>query len=68
MAAFKSQPEDALVQAAYVEQLMRVEQLAKAADVIRGIQSSYPNSQETQMLVGRFHLSQGEYKRSDERV
>ena len=62
IAAFKSQPEDALVQAAYVEQLMRLEQLAKAADVIRGIQSSYPNSQETQLLVGRFHLSQGETK------
>ena len=62
IAAFKSQPEDALVQAAYVEQLMRVKQLAKAANVIKGIQSSYPNSQETQLLVGRFHLSQGETK------
>ena len=62
IAAFKSQPEDPLVQAAYVEQLMRLEQLAKAADVIRGIQSSYPNSQETQMLVGRFQLSQGNTK------
>jgi len=64
MAAFKNQPEDPLVQAAYVEQLMRLEQLAKAADVIRGIQSSYPNSQKTQLLVGRFHLSQGDIRKA----
>ncbi|MFT4713887.1 MAG: tetratricopeptide (TPR) repeat protein [Candidatus Azotimanducaceae bacterium] len=57
-AAFKSQPEGALIQAAYVEQLMRVDQLSKATGVIKGIESSYPNLQDTQLLVGRFHLSQ----------
>ena len=64
MAAFKSQPEDSLIQAAYVEQLMRMEQLGKAADVVKGIESSYPNSQDTQLLVGRFHLSQGDTKKA----
>lgn len=64
MAAFKSRPEDAVVQAAYVEQLMLLEQQVKATDVVKGIQSSYPNSQETQLLVGRFYLSQGDTKKA----
>ena len=56
--AFTATAEDPTVQAAYVQQLVSMERLKEADDVIQGLQSGYPDSQDTQLIVAGYHMSQ----------
>lgn len=55
-AAFRAQPQDPLVQAGLVQQLVSMGRSSEAEKVIDGLRASYPRSQETQVLVADFYL------------
>ncbi|MBV1879362.1 MAG: tetratricopeptide repeat protein [Pseudomonadales bacterium] len=57
--AFENQPDDPLIQATYVEQLLAMKETDKASKVMKGIQSGFPESAGAQLLAARYQLTMG---------
>ncbi len=56
--AFEASPGDPVIQTAMVQQLAAVGQKDRVAEVVRGIRSGYPKSQESQLLVASYYLTE----------
>lgn len=57
---FEADPEDALVQRALIAQYLTMERQGAVERLVAKIESDYPESQQTQLLVANFHLQQNE--------
>ncbi len=64
--AFRKQPDDAIVQSGMIQQLILMGRVDEAANVVKGIRSSYPNSQASQLLVASFFLNQRNMEEAEE--
>ncbi len=63
--AFEKSPNDVTVQRLFIGQLLGTGATEEADDLVKGLEASYPESQETQFIVGNYYLRQQKIEQAE---